>query len=58
MGKEKENEESTLKDRMMEIPLKDGWEENLEEKYRLMARKMIEEAEEETDDDNEGENKE
>ena len=26
MGKEKENEESTLKDRMMEIPLKDGWE--------------------------------
>lgn len=52
MGKEKENEESTLKDRMMEIPLKDGWEKNVKEEYILKARKMIE------DDDNEGENKE
>ena len=58
MGKEKENEESTLKDRMMEIPLKDGWEKNVKEEYILKTRKMIEEAEEETDDDNEGENKE
>ena len=57
MGKEKENEESTLKDRMMEIHLKDGWEMNVKEEYILKARKMIEEAEIE-DDDNEGENKE
>lgn len=47
---------STLKDRMMEIPLKDGWEKNVKEEYILKARKMIEEAEEETDDnDNDGE---